>query len=73
MILSKEHAGLQGQPGGEITINNLMYCRRTFIALVALGCLTLLGIQNKEDVAASIAAVAMGLAGANAFEKKEKK
>jgi hypothetical protein len=48
-------------------------CRRTFIAIFAINCLFLLGLVKGQDVATSIAAVAMGLAAANAGERALKK
>ncbi len=50
-------------------MKNLMYCRRTFIATFSIILLTALGLVNKTDVSMAIATIAVGLAGANAYEK----
>lgn len=47
-------------------------CRRTFIALLSIACLTAIGIYKGIDVSVAIAGVAVGLAGANSYEKKGK-
>ena len=48
----------------------IFHCRRTTTALAGIICLTILGIYNHStEVATSIAAVCIGLAGANAGEK----
>ena len=49
-------------------LKNLLYCRRMAIAVISIACLTLLGLRKEHDVSAAIAAVAMGLAAANAAE-----
>lgn len=43
-------------------------CRRTFVAIFAIGCLTALGFNDLE-VAGSIATVAMAVAASNAAQK----
>lgn len=43
-------------------------CRRTFIATLSIGVCAALGFVNGTDVTGSIAAIAMGLAAANAGE-----
>lgn len=48
----------------------LKTCRRTFIAALAIGCLTVLGLAKDFDVSMALASVAIGLAGANAYEKR---
>ena len=50
-------------------MKNILYCRRTFIAALAICCLTALGILKDMDVAMALASVAIGLAGANSYEK----
>lgn len=47
----------------------IFLCRRTVTALFAISCLTALGIYKGFDTSMSIASVAIGLAGANAYEK----
>jgi hypothetical protein len=55
-------------------MKKLLSCRRSIVACLAISCLTFLAYKqdNVDAVAASIAAIAMGLAGANAFEGKKK-
>ncbi|NBO99763.1 MAG: hypothetical protein EBU90_06505 [Proteobacteria bacterium] len=43
-------------------------CRRSIVAIVAIGCLTALGLSKGIDVSSAIAMVAMGVAGANSAE-----
>jgi uncharacterized membrane protein YjjB (DUF3815 family) len=50
-------------------VTELLKCRRTFVACIAMGCLTALGLQNHLDVATAISAIAMAVAGSNALEK----
>lgn len=50
---------------------HLLRCRRTFIALVAIACLTALGFYKSTDTSMAIASVAIGLAGANSYEKSK--
>ena len=47
-------------------------CRRTFVALVAIGCLVYLGITKEHDVSMAIATIAAALAGANAYQALKK-
>lgn len=49
-------------------MKHLVECRRTYIATLALGCLTALGLHNNIDVSMALASVAIGLAAANAGE-----
>jgi len=51
-------------------MTKLLNCRRTYIATLAIGCLTALGLVTQMEVAGAISAVALGLACANAYEKK---
>jgi uncharacterized membrane protein YjjB (DUF3815 family) len=55
-------------------MKKLLACRRSIVACLAILCLSILSYKqnNVEAVAAAIAAIAMGLAGANAFEAKKK-
>jgi hypothetical protein len=50
---------------------HLLKCRRTFVALVAIACLTTIALEKGIDVSMAVASVAVGLAGANAYEKKD--
>jgi hypothetical protein len=51
----------------------MLTSRRFIIAIVALTMLFILGFYGYEAVAQSIAAVSLGLAGANAFESLKKR
>ncbi len=53
-------------------MRHVLKCRRTFIAVFAITCLFVLGLRGM-GVAESIAAVAMGLAAANAGEAFSKR
>lgn len=53
-------------------MKNFMLCRRTYICTLALGGLLALGVWKNQDVSMAMATVAMGLAGANAYEGSEK-
>lgn len=50
-------------------IRYILTCRRTVVALISIGCLTSIALLKGIDTSSAIAAVAMGLAGANAYEK----
>ncbi len=49
-------------------MRNILYCRRTFICTLAILCLTAIGLYKGIDVSMALASVAIGLAGANAYE-----
>lgn len=49
-------------------MKNLLYCRRMFICMFGILVLGVLGARGME-VAPYIAAISVGLAGANAYEK----
>lgn len=50
-------------------MKQLLKCRRSLIAILAIACLTFLGWELKSaDVAMAIATVAIGIAGANSAE-----
>lgn len=49
-------------------MKKILTCRRTITSLFAIICLTGLGYTKNIDVAASIAAIAIGLSGSNAFQ-----
>ena len=56
-------------------MKKILDCRRTFIALTSIICLTGLGIYHGTDVsgiALAISGVAGTLAGSNAWEKRAK-
>jgi len=54
-------------------MSKIWSCRRTFVAVLAILCLTGLGIFSAATVAPSIATVALAIAGANAFQKSQEK
>lgn len=51
-------------------MRKLLTCRRSMVAVIAIACLTAIAIYNGTDTSTSIAAVAMGVAGANALQRK---
>lgn len=53
-------------------MKSFLYCRRTFIAILSIGCLTAIGIYKDHDVSMAIASVAIGLAVSNAGENAAK-
>lgn len=53
-------------------LHTILLCRRTIIAVGAISCLTVLGIQREHDVSEAIAAVAIGLAAANSYERSSR-
>lgn len=54
-------------------MRNIMVCRRTFICTLAILCLTAIGLYKGVDVSMALASVAIGLAGANAYEMAGKR
>lgn len=54
-------------------MKHIYQCRRTFVAISGLIGLTFLGYTKDIDVATSMAAIAIGLAGANSYEGSKKK
>lgn len=50
-------------------MKNLLYCRRTYIATLSILALAGLSAYGGFDPSMAIASIAVGLAGANAFEK----
>lgn len=53
-------------------MKQVISCRRTFISLVAILALLILGLAKGADVALSIASVAAAICAANAAEKRGK-
>lgn len=51
-------------------MSRLISCRRTFVAVLAIVCLTTLGLTKSTDVSMAIASIAAALAGANAYQGK---
>lgn len=54
-------------------MKNIMYCRRTFIAVLAIGCLAAMAFAKGMDTAMALASVAIGLAASNSYENANKK
>ncbi len=54
-------------------MKSIMKCRRTFLAVMGMVCLTVLGLAVKAEVAGAIATIVLAVAGANATEKIMKK
>lgn len=50
-------------------MKELLKCRRSLIAIYAITLLFILGYNKNIEVAVSISTIAIGLAGANAYEK----
>lgn len=50
-------------------MKHLWACRRTFIATVAVLCLTACALGKGQDTALAIAAIVASIAGANAYQK----
>lgn len=50
----------------------ILLCRRTLIAIGSITCLTVIGLKRDKDVAEAIAAVSIGLAAANSYERSSK-
>ncbi len=48
----------------------ILFSRRAFTALFSISCLTLIALKNGTDTSAAIAAVAVGLAAANGYQKR---
>lgn len=45
-------------------------CRRSSIALIGMLLLTIIGLKTGVDVSAPLAAICIGIAGANAYQGK---
>ena len=54
-------------------MKHIWKCRRTFVGLFAITCLTVLGMKKGIDTSIAIAGVASALSAANAYEKRGKK
>jgi hypothetical protein len=52
-------------------MNIILKCRRTIVSILGIAALTALGYFKGQDVATSIAAIAIGLASANSYEKSK--
>lgn len=51
---------------------HLLHCRRTFIAVLSLACLTLICMVKGVDVAGAIATISVALGASNAAEASAK-
>lgn len=51
-------------------MKKLLTCRRSMIAILAIFCLTAVALVNGTDTSMAIASVAMGVAGANALQRR---
>lgn len=49
-------------------MKKVLTCRRSVIALISIACLTAIALIKGIDTSVSIAAVAVGIAGANAYQ-----
>jgi len=47
----------------------LFTCRRTFLGVCAIGCLTYLGHDKGMDVSIAIAGIVASVAGANSYQR----
>ena len=54
-------------------MRTIWYSRRCFIASLAILSISVVGIYKGYDVSMAIASVAVGIAGANAYESKTDK
>ena len=50
-------------------MKSIFTCRRTFLGVLSICCLTFLGYYSKIEVAGAIATIVIGVAGANSFQK----
>lgn len=48
----------------------MLSCRRTFLGVAAIACLTFLGYTKGTDVSMAIAGVVASVAAANSYQKK---
>ena len=54
-------------------MKKILACRRTFVSVLAIVCLTALGLYKGMDTSMAIAGIAAALSGSNAWEAKRKK
>lgn len=54
-------------------MKKILDCRRTFVSVLAIVCLTALGIHKGIDTSMAIAGIAAALSGSNAWEGRGKK
>lgn len=52
-------------------MGKIISCRRSIVAVFSISCLTVVAIFNGTDTSTAVAAVAVGLAGANAYQGKK--
>lgn len=53
-------------------MKHVFKCRRTFVAVLGIVCLTLLGLVNNLDVGVAVAGCVAAICGANAAEASMK-
>lgn len=54
-------------------MNRIWDCRRTFVCVLAICCLTWLGLSAGLDVSIAISACVASIAGSNAYQKSQEK
>lgn len=53
-------------------MKNVLYCRRTFVAVFATTLLAAMAFVNGTDTSMAIATVAVGLAASNSYERAKR-
>jgi hypothetical protein len=51
-------------------MKKILHCRRSSLALIAMACLTSLGLVKGQDVALALAGVVTAVAASNAYQKR---
>ena len=59
------------QRGHSRSVHRVLGSRQVWVALLAISCLTVLGLVNKVDTSMAIAMVAGAVAASNGYEKKK--
>lgn len=54
-------------------MRNILYCRRTFIAILSISVLAAMAFVNGTDTSMAIASIAAAIGAANAFEGSKRK
>jgi hypothetical protein len=54
-------------------MKNILYCRRTFVAVFSISLLAAMAFANSTDTSMAIATIAVGLAASNSFERSKTK
>ena len=50
----------------------ILNCRRSILSIIAIGCLTYLGLKNGTDVSVAIAGIVAAVASSNAYQARGK-